>query len=304
METISFEHGEFIPAPDHGLLPTSIMPVIHLHHDKAQAIGTCFAISSDGLCLTARHVVEEALPGPVREGKPNSVEDGWLYVLYVSSEPDEDNPGNELGGLLPVHSVHFNGQLDIAALQIQLLRNVKTNELLKMPANRLGLGLPSIGETSFALGYHSMEWSVDTARYIVNQKLYGSRGLVEEIHCPQRDAVVAPFPRYRTSARYDPGMSGGPVFGLDGLVRGVVCSSYEGIRDRDGYISYASLVGPAALLQVEQLDESGNIAKYFIGDLITRKIVWADETGIGIKRLPNELRLRLNGWSINSVMGS
>lgn len=204
------------------------------------------AISNDGLCLTARHVVEEALPGPVGQGRRITESDGWLYALYASNDPVAERPSCTLGGLIPVHNVHLVDNLDIAALQLRVMRNVRTDELLPMPAPQLALALPKVGDICLAFGYHSMAWSGEDPDFSVAQKFYCSRGEIEEVHVPRRDAVMAPFPCFRTSARYDPGMSGGPVFCKDGLVRGVVCSSIEGLDE--GFVSYVSLIAPAGTL--------------------------------------------------------
>ncbi len=151
-----------------------------------------------------------------------------------------------------------------------------------------------------------MDWtSSEREVYQVDQRFAASQGTIQEVHCPARDAVMAPFPCFQTSARYDPGMSGGPVIGIDGLVHGVVCSSVHGLTDEEGYVSFASIVGPSALLQVTRLNDSGVPQTYFVGDLIQREIVSVDTTGVAMERLDNELRLHFAGRGvINSVLGS
>lgn len=279
------------------------MPVIHIKAGAARAVGTCFAISNDGLCLTARHVIEEAWPEAFRAGSTDLDRDGQLYALYCSDEPHPDNPDQRVGGLLPVVSTHFYDQLDIAALQLEVPRRTDSGDLIRIPANKLGLAPPSAGEACFAFGYHSMKWRGSGPDYGVEQEFYASRGTIEEIHLPQRDAVMAPFPCFRTSARYDGGMSGGPVLGMDGLVRGVVCSSVSGVRDSEGYVSYASLIGPAALLQVTRLDDAGAAGVYFIYDLVERKVVRADSDRVHFERNSSELIMTIGGGVISSRIG-
>lgn len=304
MISLDFNEANFIPTLDNGLLSTSIMPIVHVVGGRARAIGTCFAISSDGLCLTARHVIEDALPGAFHERRQVNEREGWLYALYVSREPNEDNPEHFTGGLLPVQRAHFNGVLDIAAVQLQPAQNARTGELLRMPVNRLGFAPPRVGEFCFALGYHSMEWQGFDPNYEVAQSFYASRGQIEEVHVPRRDTVMAPFPCFRTSARYDGGMSGGPIISMDGLVVGVVCSSMDTVADADGFISYASLIGPAALLQISRLNAEGVETTYFINDLAERNIISVDYQGVSFERLDNELCLRIGGGTISSVIGT
>ena len=39
----------------------SVMPVVAMKGQHIRAVGTCFAISTHGLVMTARHVLEDAL---------------------------------------------------------------------------------------------------------------------------------------------------------------------------------------------------------------------------------------------------
>ena len=93
------------------------------------------------------------------------------------------------------------------------------------------------------------------------------------------------------------------MIGMDGLVKGVVCSSVSGMADADGYVSYASLIGPAVLLQVTRQHEGG-IGQHFINDLVQRNVVPVEYQGVSFDRLHNELRLHIGGGTINSILGS
>ena len=59
----------------------------------------------------------------------------------------------------------------------------------------------------------------------VNDEFMSSVGVVREIHDWRRDKVNLPFPCYRVGARFDAGMSGGPVFDEYGSLCGLVCAS-------------------------------------------------------------------------------
>ena len=70
-----------------------------------------------------------------------------------------------------------------------------------------------------------------------------SKGVVREVHPEYRDKGMLSFPCFRTDARFDPGMSGGPIFDETGNVIGVVSAS-SGTLDSSSHTSYGSLIWP------------------------------------------------------------
>ena len=88
-------------------------------------------------------------------------------------------------------------------------------------------------------------------------------GLVQEIHHDRRDAVRLPFPCFRTNARFDGGMSGGPVFNEDGLVCGVVCSSFPALSADEPHVSYASTIWPMIGTMLDATESSVSGAPYY-----------------------------------------
>ncbi|MDQ0392231.1 trypsin-like peptidase domain-containing protein [Labrys monachus] len=198
----------------------------------------------------------------------------------------------------------FAGDLDIAAVQLCLPIDQRNGKPIRMPANKLGLGLPRVGETCFALGYHAMTWGGDEQLHQVHQNFAASRGIIEELHVPTRDRHSLNFPCFRTSARYDGGMSGGPVLGEDGLVRGVVCSSMKLDGEETGHISYASLIAPAMLLVVEARDGHGVVAQRFLWEFVESGAIAADTAGIagGVSR--DTCRLEWGGGELVNRLGT
>ena len=138
----------------------AVMPVVAMKDDYVRGIGTCFAISSQGLILTARHVIEDALQ--IDAGGESADPDLWIGALYAA-ETGEDN---RLGGLLPASKVYFNDDLDLALMHLSLPTNGETGKALHIPALRLGTRIPRGGEQCAGFRLHPLkgdragQWSV------------------------------------------------------------------------------------------------------------------------------------------------
>ncbi len=296
---IDIASGDFQKMPTFTEVQTSIMPLVHRRGGEMRALGTCFCISNQGLCLTARHVVDEAFPNI--ESTVLDVKDGELFALYVGAPhgPEPDAPLN--GGLLPVNKMYFSPDLDVAALSLTMMSDVKTGELIPMPAFALGVTPPHVGTSCLAVGYHKMSWTADEALVSVDQGFAATRGVVEELHIPRRDRFQLHFPCFRTSAHYPGGMSGAPVFTEDGFVRGVVCSEIEMGGDGDAHISYASLVGPSLLLTLEGNDGPGQPSgQRFLADFALGGAVRADLTGVELRRGERDCSVRIGNTTISN----
>lgn len=261
-----FSAAEFVTPPKTPhTIQQGVMPVVAMRGNQYRPLGTAFAISSQGILLTARHVVDEGLNFPGGWGPKEALRDtgDWtLGVLYVREPlPGEQLDTDLFGGFLPGRAVHMRSDLDIAALTVELPINVDTGEPVRLLASRLSPGLPAVGSHCFAVGYHSMRCQTgdpaDDGGLAIHQSLSVSRGQVEALHVPRRDAFNLPFPCFQCSARFDGGMSGGPVIGDNGAVIGVVCSSF-GTTEAGGHTSYASLIAPALMLEIEATTSHGD----------------------------------------------
>ena len=185
----------------------AVMPVVAMKGDYARAVGTCFAISSQGLVLTASHVIEGALEIGAR-GEMADPGMG-IGVLYAA----ETGEGNMLVGLLPARKLYFTRDFDIALMRLNLPINRETGDPILMPALRLGTRIPRVGEQCVGIGYHAMDWRRGTGSHThhVKQKYAASQGRVREVHIDGRDKYLMKFPCFRTDCKITGGMSGGPV---------------------------------------------------------------------------------------------
>ncbi|MGA9602318.1 MAG: serine protease [Methylocystis sp.] len=287
-----FSNGDFptiqkYPHP----IQTSVMPVIAYRGRDFVPLGTCFAISNHGLALTARHIIDEFQAIAARGDDSNP---WWIGSLYAADPaPHHDVPGT-LGGILPARKIHLNHNLDIAVIHLHLPTDTVTKETLRMPAFKISPGLPKAGWSCFAVGYHSMEWKgCSDADAEVFQKFSASRGQIRQLHTPCRDSAVLNFPCFETSARFDGGMSGGPILAEDGGVIGVVCSSL-GSPDDGGYISYGSLIGPALFVRTEAKLDNGSEEEVFLYDFVTGGAVVADHTLASLRANRGEKTLHID----------
>jgi hypothetical protein len=293
---IDFTKSDFVDLGFHET-QVGVLPIVHIKGGVIRPLGTCFSLTPDGLCMTARHVIEEGfrITGDIRYKNLDLEQNGYFGALYTSSEKHPENPDHILGGILPMYKVYFCDTLDIALFKLTLPVDTRTGEMLRFPVHQLRLSFPGIGEPFFSLGYRTMDWQkgVSINTYNVDHKYSATRGQVEELHAGGRDKVMLPYPCFRTSARLDGGMSGGPLIDNFGRVFGVVCSSF-GVSTDDGHISYASLVGPAMAMTLEVADTlDGPARKAFLWELVESGAISADQRGFEVERTGGDLKLSI-----------
>ncbi|MCY4420113.1 MAG: serine protease, partial [Gammaproteobacteria bacterium] len=167
----------------------SIMPVVAMKGQYLRGVGTCFAISSQGLVLTARHVIEDALELDEHGEKKDT--DLWIGALYAA-EPEPEDVGripDLLGGLIPARRVHYSESHDIALMHLSVPKRRTTGERLQMPQLKLGMQIPQEGKYCVGIGYHSMDWKQATGPHTheIVQSYSASQGHIGRVHLIKRD---------------------------------------------------------------------------------------------------------------------
>jgi S1-C subfamily serine protease len=144
-------------------------------------------------------------------------------------------------------------QTDIAFLAVAPSNNAATQYSNK---RRLALSAlpPEVGERIAAYGYPSSTGSLQmhdsSLRVTLNIAPHTSVGEVREVHINGRDSVMLPFPCFRTNARFDGGMSGGPVFNSKGQVCGMICAGVQGAPEPE-HCTYAATLWPSFLTRID-----------------------------------------------------
>jgi hypothetical protein len=224
---------------------SSVVPVVVITAESMYCVGTAFCIGSRGVWVTARHVLDGrggALE--MRDRNPGS----RIAILWVGSGVGHDVP-ELLGGAIPVRimSRHPESGSDLA-----LLAAIMPG--IKFPPLRLSARLPTPRTPILGLGYARFEVESDETvrqqRNInVEPNFHASSGTVLQLFEHGRDTFrdldgkftgKLPTICFETSARFDAGMSGGPVIDPSGSVCGVISTGLEQDADDAQETSFVS----------------------------------------------------------------
>jgi len=113
----------------------------------------------------------------------------------------------------------------------------------------LSLAPPKNEERIVGFGHHGPTQNIylgdDGTRHIeINGFGAATVGEVKAIHHERRDSVCLPFPCFQVNARFDGGMSGGPVFNEQGHLCGIICRTLPPANEDEEHASYATTLWP------------------------------------------------------------
>ncbi|MEX2662124.1 MAG: serine protease [Vicinamibacterales bacterium] len=112
---------------------------------------------------------------------------------------------------------------------------------------------PPVGSYVAAFGYHDSKIVAgNPIRW--QHRASNSFGRVRGVFSERRDTVLRDYPCFSVDARFDGGMSGGPVFNEAGELCGLVCSSIPPVAPETEHTSYVTTLWPAlgTLLDLER----------------------------------------------------
>jgi hypothetical protein len=250
------------------------------HYDPA---GTATVVGP-WLAVTAKHVVldyaEQFEESPLRNGGTGSFS---LIAIEVAGE-------DKIGFACSVSKFALHETSDIALLELQPWTEVPANFEWKCP--RLRLAPPAIGERVVSFGYFGTEVSLTEDEAIVSRRMATSVGEVTDVYLTGRDSLLS-WSSFATNARYDGGMSGGPVF-TDGSLSGLICRNMPP-HDGEEHYSTVTCLWPLMGLEIDfDLPNRPRPGKYYVIELLERGgIVAVDADRVSLKRVGDRVQVGL-----------
>ena len=205
--------------------------------------GSCFKIAKN-LYVTAKHVVTDYLQQFCEKDGVASFE---IWAVHIKQGPEYSIWVVDRLWLCPLS--------DLAVFHTKPYNDVAANDS-EIICIGLELKPPTIGERVVGFGHHSqtgqIRYGEDGTRHIeVNAFGAATVGEVRKIHHEKRDSSRMPFSCFQTNARFDGGMSGGPVLSNRGKVCGVICSNLPPDDEDDEHISYVASLWPLMATMID-----------------------------------------------------
>jgi hypothetical protein len=199
-----------------------------------------------GLALTARHNVE-IFRANFERARHHGETEGDMQMMAVQTWT---SPPATI-----VHRVrkwYLAPWTDLAVLRLHPAGDQAEPlpDTYRWRAVRLDLLPPPVGATIAAFGYDDLEVTHGDNDILIRARGVTATGLVMEVQEPLHGNAHHGWPRFQTNARFDGGMSGGPVM-RDGLACGVVSSSLPANSEDEDHASFVPLLWPAMAIEID-----------------------------------------------------
>jgi hypothetical protein len=226
----------FVETPISSVICKWAMPLLAGKDGHFFPCGSAMFIG-ERLAITARHVILEFIQRfRAKQIAPDRFDFDHDFSLHAAQVLDY----GETAVLWNIIKIWHSAYTDIAFMLLE----PTVEESLAFPWKKVVMDLRPLQMRSgvIAFGYSNPHTLIDiqSDQHIVHWHIspYTSRGVITDVFYERRDSSSLNFPCYRTNARFDHSMSGGPVFTGEGRLCGVICSGFEfDDGETDGYIA-------------------------------------------------------------------
>jgi trypsin-like peptidase len=215
------------------------LPLIAVPHGEESHLWGSACLIAPWLAMTASHVIQAySREFEGQEAGPGFTERTYHLFTYVLTDH-----GKKMLQL-SVGTVWYNDATDIAFLHLLPAGPISPDHVWECPV--LELLPPKVGSHVAAFGYPRSSVSTKAPyNFEVRMDASTTTGTVLKVHDEYRDKSMLKFPCFETNARFDPGMSGGPVFNEHGHVCGIIGAGLDPPVEGGDHYSHASTLWPA-----------------------------------------------------------
>jgi len=211
--------------------------VIAISNDnQVLASGSCVRIAS-GLYLTAAHVMQDFLHN---FGDTDKHCNFTVWIVHVHAGPVME--------IWALDKCWFPGNTDIAVFDA-VPYTEETARLTGVYIAGIDLAPPAIGSRIFGFGFHSSKGKVSIdGNGRMKLDIWGEPattvGEIRDVHLQHRDTYHLNYPCFQVNARFDGGMSGGPIFSDSGKLCGIIGTNFSLHEHDQESISYGITLWP------------------------------------------------------------
>ena len=265
---------EFVTLTERDVITEHAVQLVAFRGDQYDPMGSAIQIRPN-LLVTARHVVDDYFAK--LDGR--TFEHG-IEARFACWAIQELTDGRIFR--LAIRNVWTAPWSDLALLSVETVPDRKPQFVT------MNLSPPPIGSKVFAFGYHDCRVDIEGDTVTIARKGSTSVGTVVEVHDDRRDNFSITWPCFRGDARFDGGMSGGPVFNETGQLCGLVCACMPPDVPGGSYVSYVTSLWPMLAIELDVPREGHPPGLYPVHDLCRDGMIGAvDWDRVALRRDEN-----------------